>query len=233
MIAIILLTASVFIGGAIAQISKVEQSQIWFRWILAFSGAYLFGITIVHILPEAFHEGDIAKVAASVLIGFLIQYILDFFSGGIEHGHFHSHGKKIPYGLLAGLFIHAFVESIPASIDHHQHHEDTILWAIIIHKIPISIVLFILMAQVAKSKWQVWLALLAFALCAPLGFWLGEIVPLFTDNASLFMGFTAGIFLHVSTTIIFESEKHHKLNLQKMIAVFLGFVLAYVGAILM
>jgi len=231
--AILLLTASVFIGAGIASFSKVEQNQSWFRWILAFSGAYLFGITIVHILPEAFHEGDLPIVAASVLIGFLIQYVLDFFSGGIEHGHFHSHNKKIPYGLLVGLFIHAFIESIPASVDHHHHHEDTILWAIIIHKIPISIVLFILMTQVAKSKIQVWLALLAFALCAPFGFWLGDVIPYFRDNSAVFMGFTAGIFLHVSTTIIFESEQHHRLNLQKMIAVFLGFVLAFVGAVLM
>jgi len=226
---IIYLIASVFVGAAIAGATKVEQNKTWFRWILAFSGAYLFGITIVHILPEAYLEGNLPKVAASVLVGFLIQYVLDFFSGGIEHGHFHSHDKKIPLGLLAGLFIHAFIESIPASIDHHQHHEDSILWAIIIHKVPISIVLYILMAQVAKHKWQIWAVLLAFALCAPLGFYLGDVVPVFKENASIFMGFTAGIFLHVSTTIIFESEKNHQLNLQKMIAVFLGFVLAYVG----
>ncbi len=226
---ILFLTASVFVGAIIAGVSKVEQNQSWFRWILAFSGAYLFGITIVHILPEAYLEGDLPIVAASVLIGFLIQYILDFFSGGVEHGHFHHHSDKIPYGLLAGLFIHAFIESIPASIDHYQHHQDSILWAIIVHKVPISIVLFILMAQVAKHKWQIWSVLFAFAAMAPLGFWLGDVLPIFSNNAPIYMGFTAGIFLHVSTTIIFESEKNHQLNLQKMIAVFLGFVLAYIG----
>jgi hypothetical protein len=36
-----------------------------------------------------------------------------------------------------------------------------------------------------------------------------------------------GIFLHVSTTILFESSKNHKFNLSKMSAVILAVLLAY------
>lgn len=224
---ILLLISSVVIGAAIASFSGISQNNMWFKWVLAFSGAYLFGVTISHILPEAFQDGMSHTVAASILGGFLVQYFLDFFSGGIEHGHFHAHGKRLPIGLLLGLFIHSFIEGIPASVDHHHHHQDSILWAIFIHKIPISIVLFILLKQLLASRRSLILILSLFALTGPLGFLLGDTLLFFQDNSKELMGFTAGIFLHVSTTIIFESEEQHTLNIKKMIAVILGFIIAY------
>jgi len=36
-----------------------------------------------------------------------------------------------------------------------------------------------------------------------------------------------GIFLHVSTTILFESSKNHSFNLSKMVAVCIAVVIAY------
>lgn len=228
---ILLLIGSVAAGGLLASLSKIDQNSVLFKWMLAFSGAYLFGVTISHILPGAFHQGMSNTVAASILGGFLVQYFLDFLSGGIEHGHFHAHGNKLPFGLLLGLFIHSFIEGIPASVDHHHHHQDSILWAIIIHKIPISMVLFILLKKLQVSKTILWGTMAVFALTGPLGFWFGDTSPFFANHAEELMGFTGGIFLHVSTTIIFESEKQHALNIKKMIAVLLGFVLAYASVL--
>ncbi|MCT4621998.1 MAG: ZIP family metal transporter, partial [Schleiferiaceae bacterium] len=65
-----------------------------------------------------------------------------------------------------------------------------------------------------------------------LGLLLGEHVSFFTRYAQELMGFTAGIFLHVSTTIIFESEQHHRLNFQKLISVVLGFIIAYTSTVI-
>lgn len=227
---VILLMLSVLIGAALASFSGISQNNMWFKWVLAFSGAYLFGVTISHILPEAFQDGMSHAVAAAILGGFLVQYFLDFFSGGIEHGHFHSQGNKLPIGLLLGLFIHSFIEGIPASVGHH-HDQNNILWAIFIHKIPISIVLFILLKELGTSTKSLVVILAFFALTGPLGFMLGDSISFFQDSSKELMGFTAGIFLHVSTTIIFESDKQHNLNIKKMVAVILGFVIAYLSTL--
>jgi hypothetical protein len=41
------------------------------------------------------------------------------------------------------------------------------------------------------------------------------------------MAIVVGIFLHISTTILFESSEGHKFNFQKLIAIALGSVLAW------
>jgi hypothetical protein len=43
------------------------------------------------------------------------------------------------------------------------------------------------------------------------------------------MGVVIGIFLHISTTILFESSSDHKFTMRKMIAVLLGVGIALVG----
>ena len=41
--------------------------------------------------------------------------------------------------------------------------------------------------------------------------------------------FAVGIFLHVSTTILYESSHNHRYNFAKLAIVILGMVLAYVS----
>jgi hypothetical protein len=43
------------------------------------------------------------------------------------------------------------------------------------------------------------------------------------------MGVVIGIFLHISTTILFESSVDHKFNLKKIVAVLLGVTIALAG----
>ena len=43
------------------------------------------------------------------------------------------------------------------------------------------------------------------------------------------VGVVIGIFLHISTTILFESSADHRFNLRKMIAVLLGVAIALAG----
>ena len=63
----------------------------------------------------------IEKVGIYILAGFFIQLLLEFFSTGIEHGHahIHSHDKKIPFSVLAGLFIHSMLEGMPIRSEEH------------------------------------------------------------------------------------------------------------------
>jgi hypothetical protein len=43
------------------------------------------------------------------------------------------------------------------------------------------------------------------------------------------MALVVGIFLHIATTIIYEADKSHKFNLGKMMAIIVGFTLAYLS----
>src|SRR4051812_3717513 len=63
-----------------------------FKFILSFSGAYLFSITVIHILPEAVTESGNFKLAGIfVLLGYFLQMLIEYFSTGVEHGHIHLH----------------------------------------------------------------------------------------------------------------------------------------------
>ncbi len=72
-----------------------------------------------------------------------------------------------------------------------------------------------------------------FALMAPLGglithFLEGQIIDI-GDFQGIILALLVGVFLHIATTIIFESDKGHAFNLTKLTAILLGFVLAFIA----
>src|SRR5690606_15828767 len=86
-----------------------------------------------------------------------------------------------------------------------------------------------LLLHTSLKKQSIILMLIIFAIMTPLGFILSKTI----SNGSIgnisqyfdkIMAVVIGIFLHISTTILFESGSadHHKFNKKKMIAVFLG-----------
>jgi hypothetical protein len=75
------------------------------------------------------------------------------------------------------------------------------------------------------------LAMAGFAAMAPIGglvthFMEGKVIPV-GDFQGVILAVLVGIFLHIATTIIFESDKGHAFNLTKLMAILLGFVLAF------
>ncbi|HEY0246588.1 MAG TPA: zinc/iron permease, partial [Mucilaginibacter sp.] len=72
---------------------------------------YLFGITVLHLIPDAYHEND-NMVGVFILLGFLFQVFLEQFSDGIEHGHMHKPSANhyiFPLGIIVSLCVHAFL----------------------------------------------------------------------------------------------------------------------------
>ena len=68
--------------------------------------------------------------------------------------------------------------------------------------------------------------ILLFALMTPLGILLGK--SLEGHPSQLYLNaVSAGIFLHVSTIILFESEKGHRFNSKKITAIISAIVLAH------
>ena len=58
------------------------------KLLLAFSGAFLLSITVFNFLPEVYNNSN-KPVGLFIMIGILLQVILEFFSKGAEHGHVH------------------------------------------------------------------------------------------------------------------------------------------------
>jgi hypothetical protein len=104
-LSILFLIAPILLAGGIAL--KIKINQINLRLLLAFSAAYLFALSIIHLLPEAFELGNVKQMGLFIVLGFCLQLLIDTFSTGIEHGHVHLHSseckKHLPNGIIIGL----------------------------------------------------------------------------------------------------------------------------------
>jgi len=222
------LIISVLIGACLVVVFKPKQQII--RLFLAFSGAYLLAITVSHLLPEIYRSNlasseNNTNIGLFILIGIIVQSILESFSKGAEHGHIHldKNSNKFSWTLFISLSIHAFSEGIPVGYADNN----SLLWAICIHKIPIGVVLMTFLLHDKQSKKQGYLFILLFSLMSPIGAILSEKIPLFIIYHQEITAITIGIFLHISTIILFESSKNHKFNYSKFISIVLGMALAF------
>ena len=217
----LLLFLAVVVGYGIALFLKKKELQNM-EVFLAFSGAFLLSITVFELLPEVF-ETPSKSIGVFIMSGILLQIFLEFFSKGAEHGHVHLHSenKNFPWLLFISLCIHAFMEGFPIS------EENNLLLAIIIHKIPVAIILSFFFITAGYRRSTTLLFLFFFALMTPIGNFISTNYNIVHQYETQITAIVIGIFLHVSTTILFESSKNHKFNLTKMSAVVVGIVIAY------
>ncbi len=229
----ILLFFSAFIGGTAVFVFKGDSHKN-LKLILSFSGAFLFGITVLHLIPDAYRGND-NYVGVFILIGFLFQIILEQFSEGIEHGHIHHPNHEhfaFPLGILISLCIHAFLEGMPLA----QNNQNQLVWGIAIHHIPAAFALGTVLLTNKQGKNKTLFFIVLFALMAPIGYCFSDLLSTggignLQHYFNRIMGVVIGIFLHISTTILFESSSDHKFTIKKMIVVLLGFGTALVGFI--
>ena len=252
----IILNASIlflaaFLGGG-SYLLLPQFRKINFRNVLMFSGAYLFSITLVHLLPEVFSNfPNPAVIGIFVLAGFFLQLILEFLSEGIEHGHTHIHsGKHSPdqdrthfhsthiLSLMVGLGVHSFLEGMivahPSTPAFH-HHSGTILLGIVLHKVPAAFALMTVMVFARIKKTNIWIYLAVFSLASPAGLafsqYLNQEAGLTARHVSLLYGIVCGTFLFISTTIFFETSPGHRFNFEKLLYALAGGTLAVISEI--
>lgn len=192
------------------------------KLLLAFSGSFLLSLTFFELLPDVYNSHEPKIIALYILGGILLQIFLEFFSKGAEHGHMHVQLKenKFPTLLFLSLSIHALVEGVPI------HGNDSILYGIIIHKIPIAIILSIFLINSKMKLVTSLLFIAAFSLMTPLGSYISTSV--WMDNyGHLLTSLAIGVFFHISTIILFESAQGHAFNLRKLVVIILGIGIAY------
>lgn len=231
----ILLFSSVFLSGSSFLLFKKNDPRI-LRLALSFTGAFLFAISVLHLIPEVYGSGG-KNIGLFILVGFFIQIILEFFSEGIEHGHIHIHKKhsqSFPLAVMAGLCLHSFLEGMPLTEKflHHDSEGRSLLIGIILHHLPVAFALMSMLIDsgIKKNAALVWL--MVFALMAPMGAVGSHLLSneLMVDTTLFFdraMAIVIGIFLHISTTILFESGHDHRFNLYKLITILCGAGVAF------
>jgi zinc transporter ZupT len=226
-----------------------KGSNTNFKLLLVFAGAYLFSITVIHILPELYQNSmQLEHIGLFVLIGFFLQQMLEYFTSGIEHGHLHAdhhhsheghhhdhaHGKGLSaIVLLLALCIHAFLEGsmLAQPVANSPNYDiNAILLGIALHRAPAAFALMTVLAFQLHSKKKALPHLLIFSIAAPAGLLLSSYLTqhglLSATGLTYLYALVCGNFLHISTTIVFESSPEHRFNAKKLAVGIVGALVA-------
>lgn len=222
---IILLILSVLAGVFLGKF--FGEKQKFAKNLLILSAGFLITICLNDVFPEVY-ASDNHNIGIFVIAGVLLQMLLENLTKGFEHGHFHHHQEEkniLPIALMIGMFIHAFLEGIPLA--NEKNIFDPYLMGILFHNLPISFVLGAFLIQKNKFTTSSWLVIAFFAIASPLGLLLGNYFN--PDFKVYFLALVGGIFLHISSVIIFESNKNHNIDWTKILMVICGIALALIS----
>ena len=231
-----LLFILVLLGGLVAFRFGDRREPVGL--LLSFSGAYILGITVLHLMPSVFYDGSHIP-GMWVMGGFFLQLLLEQLSAGVEHGHIHSHknaSKQFAIPIMIGLCLHALLEGLPlgsyenlhAHGHQHTHGEGHLFWGIMLHKIPAAFALSAVLQESGYSRRFTISMLVIFATMSPLGAALSESFVLNPIWQERILAVVVGSFLHISTTILFESDStsHHHVSWKKLVIIVIGIGLA-------
>lgn len=215
-----------------------------FKLILVFAGSYLFAITVTHILPELYSLHQEAKlIGLFVLAGFFLQQLLEYFTSGVEHGHIHTHDHSHSHShnhqsvsalvLLMALCVHAFLEggmlAQPVRLGS-MYDMNAILLGIALHRAPAAFALMAVLTSQLHSNTKALPHLITFSMAAPFGLLLSTYFvesEIISEAGLIYLyALVCGNFLHISTTIVFESSPEHRFNAKKMAVAIFGAIVA-------
>lgn len=172
------------------------------RWI-AFGAGTMLGAAFLHMLPEASElAGSLSMTMA--LAGFVMLYLFEQLS--LKHPHEEDEGEFKEVGFLAfvGLTIHDLVDGISLGAGHDVPEiTPAIFLALVLHKIPNTFSLSLLLLHGGYSKKKVLLFLSAFLFAIPLGTLLSAPLShlMGGDHARAMgslIGFSSGTFVYIA-----------------------------------
>lgn len=216
-----------------------------YRLLLVFAGSYLFGLTVVHILPELYRSSnELELIGLFVLAGFFLQQLLEYITSGVEHGHLpsahehvshhaHHHRQVSALVLLLALCVHAFLEggmlAQPVTMGF-GYDVNAILLGIALHRAPAAFALMTVLVHQLNNKGRTMPYLIVFSFAAPAGLLLATYLAdqelLTASGLTWLYALVSGNFLHISTTIVFESSPDHHFNARKLAVAVTGALLA-------
>jgi len=237
----LILVSSIVLGALTVFGFKLHEPK-HVKVLNSFTGAFLLSLTLLHLLPELYsfpkdqgggHEGLLLGVL--MLAGFFVQLALDFISMGVEHGHSHHLHGHAPYGVVAGLCVHALVEGMGLGNEATYYDPASrrlLLWSIVVHNYPVSIALLGMLLAWGMKRANGLALLGLFAAMGPLGMLMSGHIPLLAHHSRELMAIVIGIFMHISTTILFESGEVHRIHVPKLVAIIVGTALGVAAVLL-
>jgi zinc and cadmium transporter len=231
---LLLLIVPIWLGG---YLGSQRMPMAWVKKSNAFSGAFLFAITVFLWLPHLTehsghedHEGGLPW-GVWIVLGYFLQFALDSSSKGLEHGHIHGHDNN-PWPAYIGLLIHSLVEGLPLfSLDVAERMPYAISLAV--HNLPIAALLAFWLKQCNIPVRHIIFAIVGLSIAAPIGGALGGLIPADMPGMESFVGgLVVGIFLHVSSTILFELQKDHRMPWRTWAIVIIGLASGYALSLL-
>lgn len=226
-----------FIGpfiGVLLNFKLKIKSHRFIGYSVLFSGSFLLGIALFGLMPELFN--NIKQAGLWLAFGFFIQIGLEKFTGGVGHGHIHSH--DVPKNIMVlyiGLFLHAFFEGYSAGLNNYINPSalSGMIIGISLHEVPAAFSLSVLLNQKLTVRNTKLLLLIIYTLASPFGYFIGVFVhseSLISENLSqIITAIIAGTFLHISTTIVFENSIWKKEGMKKWIFIIGGMVISYIA----
>ncbi|MGB1039158.1 MAG: ZIP family metal transporter [Bacteroidia bacterium] len=216
-----------FIGGVFGLVVQSEKTR-QLKLFLAFSGAFLISITFLNLFPEVFEKLG-HNAGYYILGGFFLQIVLDFFTKGVEHGHLHFHEfkKGFPYSIFIALSLHAFIEGLGLGGEvFSEAIQNNMVFAIGLHELPAAFALAIVLKSVFRQSNTNYLFVALYALMVPAGMFMGSYLVEYQEILTGLIGLVIGVFLHISTTILFENNESHTYGRYKLVAIVIGLAVA-------
>lgn len=218
----ILLFVVTILGGLLPIVySKWSDNKM--NYLLTFSGAYLLSVTLLHLIPESSSALGFS-MGGYMLAGFFLQQFLQKFTHGVEHGHAHvghDHHHIPALSLIIGMAVHAFAEGVPLGAEYHDGSTVPALYiAIALHKLPEAMLIASLLIYNKNSKLKVFVLLALFAALSPSSslftHYFGTGFEGFKKMLPYVIAVVTGSFLHIGTTIFYESgNKLHSISWKK------------------
>lgn len=222
------------LSGIVLQRYLKVHSHRFISHTVIFSGSFLMGIALFGLMPELFD--NIREAGVWIVAGFLFQIVLERFTGGLGHGHIHSHDvPKSELVLFSGLMLHAVLEGYSAGLSNYLNPGiiSGMIAGIAIHEVPAAFSLSVLMSSKWKKSAYVMLFLILYVFATPAGYVMGVFVhkeSIISEHLTqIITAIIAGTFLHISTTIVFENSLRKREGLGKWALILAGLAVSYLA----
>lgn len=187
------------IGAALVTCGPVRRARL-LDALLAFSAAFLIGVSLLDILPQALSEGG-ARAAWVVLAGYVLvhfsQHVL------VPHFHFgeevHAVTARVGISALLGLLLHTFVDGMAIASGYRVNTRlgALVAAAVTLHKVPEGVAIASLFI---KAGWSARAALSA-AIALGIATLFGALLTLSTAALqSIGLALSAGVTLYVGAS---------------------------------
>lgn len=222
----ILLSFVIFLAGLASGVAP-----FFFRWShrsahrwIAFGAGTILGVAFLHMIPESIELAG-AKSVPFALFGFLALYGVEQIS--LKHPHDEEEGGLHEIGLLAflGLTVHDLIDGIAlASGENVPKLTPAIFLALVLHKVPTTFSLSVLLIHGEYRKSQIVRLLVILLLAIPAGVLLAQLLVEHLRSATTvgqLIAFSSGTFLYIGAYELLP-EMHRKSREDGWIGVYFG-----------